>query len=195
MNIPWKRSILVMGLLVYFLGSVSAHAGLILNVDQTNKYFWFTGSAGPETVVGKAVSWKSVSNSGSGGSYSFIGDQQIAVTGNSYSSDPGFIPIVTTYDGAGSRLFVSLDVTSNNSGTSFAGTGTAGALSYAGWTAGAQASLESYIGQSLPSLQSPNFGDLQIQGASIPEPGTFALVSMGVVAGGIRMWRRRRQKA
>lgn len=191
-----------LGLLLLLSPSMSqrAEADLILVLDTTNKEFAFTGSATgtPQSVAGGGfTTWNlnGLGGSGSGPTDIFLNNDVAWSTNVGTPGLPAFAldTRLTSSTDNGGEIFLAFGSSTADAQT-FTGTGVFS--SYGSMSAGSQARLEGHIGQTLPSISGTGFGGVHIQAAAVaavPEPSSFAFLSLGCV--GVILHRRRRRSA
>ena len=180
----------------------TASAGLILNIDTTNKNFYCTGSdtglahqfdPDPDPVLGP-INMTSI--------VQFIH----YFTTDALSASRAIAPSITNlFTGAGRGEVNSFDAVNNGYGsdyvfmqfvsyssniTTLTGAGSSAALSYAGVPAGIMSGFESLIGDTLVLTQGTGYSSIVVQ--AVPEPSTYCMALAGLACGGYSMFRRRR---
>lgn len=161
-------------LLIHLTG-VAAHADLILNIDTSNEEFFFTGSD-TITLNGSEVVWRiGPSNSPS---TSINLSSAIDIAGNTPISPSQLLQL------SGNRTSVYYEFISTGNPT-FTGNGTR--LSYALASNDEAAFLEGLIGSSIPLVQGTGGAPIQVQG--VPEPSSFLLLPLALVALAIKRQR------
>ena len=182
----------------------TASAGLVLNIDTTNKNFYCTGS---DTGLAHQFNpdpdpdpFGPIMNMTS--SVQFI--HYFAT--DALSASGAIAPSITNlFTGAGRGEFNSLDAVNNGYGsdyvfmqfvsyssniTTLTGAGSSAALSYAGVPAGIMSGFESLIGDTLVLTEGTGYSSIVVQ--AVPEPSTYCMALAGLACGGYSMFRRRR---
>lgn len=189
---------LILGLVMALATCHAARADLVLVLDTATKNFWFDGSATGTPVYDPfSQAYEAWWYAGSGGtteSFDAVGSTYLSPSGNTFATpNSGFL---RAFDGAGSRVALSLFFASGNS-VSLSGLGVNSAGSYADWGVDQQGRLEAYIGSNLPLQTGSGFGNLAVTSGSIgiPEIDPAGMGSvLALVTGALGLLERRGRK-
>ena len=163
------------------LAGLTVQAGLVLNINSTDKTFAFTGSDSG-TGFGNVVSWYGIVSDGYVGTVGSgsVYDLTPAISSNLEYRDSGWqnldISVGSGRMGMNYTFNLALAYTTTETTTL---TGTGVYLSYASFDAGAKDYFESFGGKTLALSNGSDFSSISVE--AVPEPATAGLLGISAL--------------